>query len=252
MTRNLATVIMAAGRGTRMKNPNKPKVMFEILGKPMIEHVTTLASSLDASRTIAVVGFKRKSVVEHLKRVSPEIEFAVQEPQMGTGHAVMQTEQLLGNFAGDVLVLSGDVPLLRISTIEGLRDLHRQKNAVATILTAEVDDPGSYGRVIRDEEDHVAEIVEQKDATREQQTIKEINSGIYLFDKEQLFNALHNVTTHNAQHEYYLTDVFDYFSKHRMRVAAKKAEDFNEVRGINTLEQLQAVENILLKRNGLS
>jgi UDP-N-acetylglucosamine pyrophosphorylase len=249
MEKNFATVIMAAGKGTRMKNSEKAKVMFEVSGKPMIHHVVDLAVALNSSRIIAVVGFCRDSVTAYLRSTAPSVEFAVQEPQLGTGHAVMQTRNLLENFHGDVLVLSGDVPLLRLQTIRDLVSFHRQANAVATILTAGLDDPSGYGRILRGEGDSVIGIVEQKDATEDQRKVREINSGIYIFDNAYLFEALGHITTNNMQNEYYLTDVFDYYWKHGLKVAAKKADDFDEVRGVNTVAQLEEAGEILRKRN---
>ena len=249
MEKNFATVIMAAGKGTRMKNSEKAKVMFEVAGKPMIQHVVDLAVALNSSRIIAVVGYYRESVTAYLHRTTPTVEFAVQEPQLGTGHAVMQAKNLLGDFRGDVLVLSGDVPLLREQTIRELISVHREKKAVATILTTDLEDPSGYGRVLRGEEDNVVGIVEQKDATDNQRKVREINSGIYIFDNAHLFEALGHITTDNAQHEYYLTDVFGYYWKHGMKVAAQKAADFDEVRGVNTVGQLEEANEILQKRN---
>ena len=251
MQRNFATVIMAAGKGTRMKNSEKAKVMFEVAGKPMIEHVVDLAIALDSLRTIAIVGFQRESVVSYLNTVSSAVEFAVQDPQLGTGHAVMQTRGLLSDFKGDVLVLSGDVPLLTVATIRNLISYHHQKKAVATILTADLDDPAGYGRILRDAEGHVIGIVEHRDATEKQQKVREINSGIYIFDNEHMFDALAHINPHNAQNEYYLTDVFSYYWKHTMRVAAKKADDFNEIRGVNTVAQLDEANEVLRKRNAV-
>ena len=249
MEKNFATVIMAAGKGTRMKNSEKAKVMFEVAGKPMIQHVVDLAVALNSARIIAVVGFYRESVTTYVHRTSPSVEFAVQEPQLGTGHAVMQAKNLLRDFRGDVLVLSGDVPLLREQTIRELISVHREKNAVATILTADLEDPSGYGRVLRGEGDNVVGIVEHKDATDDQRKVREINSGIYIFDNAHLFDALGHITTHNAQNEYYLTDVFGYYWEHGMKVAAKKAVDFDEVRGVNTVEQLEEANEVLQKRN---
>lgn len=240
---------MAAGKGTRMKSPEKAKVMFEVMGKPMVEHVVTLARALSSNRTIAIVGYQRDTVIQHLKKVAPQVEIAVQDPQLGTGHAVLQTENLLHDFVGDVLVLSGDVPLLRESTMRSLLSYHKQREAVATILTAVMTDPSGYGRILRDDEDHVVGIIEHRDATSEQLSISEINSGIYIFDNEHLFDALHHISPHNVQNEYYLTDIFSYFWKHEMRVAAKIAEDLNEIRGINTAEQLEEANDVLRKRN---
>jgi UDP-N-acetylglucosamine pyrophosphorylase len=247
--KSFATVIMAAGKGTRMLNSEKAKVMFEVGGRPMIEHVVDLAVGLSSSRIIAVVGYRRESVIAHLSRVAPSVEFAVQDPQLGTGHAVMQSEQLLAGFRGDVLVLSGDVPLLRQSTIRNLVQHHRKADAVATILTADLDDQSGYGRILRDREGNVVGIVEEKDATAEQRMLREINSGIYIFDSMRLFEALGHINTNNAQKEYYLTDVFAFYWSQKLRVAARKAEDFNEIRGVNTVVQLEEADKFLSSRN---
>ena len=239
---------MAAGKGTRMKNPDKAKVLFEVCGKPMIQHVAELAFTLGSERVIAIVGFQRESVIEHVKRSNPLVEFAIQDPQFGTGHAVMQTESLLRNFEGDILVLSGDVPLLRVETIHRLFDEHHALDAVATILTTVIDDPTGYGRVLRGDDGAVLGVVEHKDASEEEKKVKEINSGIYVFDAKHLFDGLRHITPHNAQNEYYLPDVFQYFKKERLPIAAVIAEDSNEIRGVNTIEQLLEVEQVLASR----
>lgn len=240
---------MAAGKGTRMKDPSKAKVMFEVKGKPMLQHVVDLAESLKSERIIAIVGFHRNSVIEFLNGIASNVETVVQEPQLGTGHSVMQTEPLLRNYQGDVLVLSGDVPLLRKETIAQLRDHHRETNAVGTILTAILDDPTGYGRVLRNKNQNVVKIIEQKDADEEQRAVKEINSGIYIFDAKYLYEALQHINPHNAQNEYYLTDVFGYFWNHHFIISAVSADDFNEIRGVNTLEQLAEAEKVLDARN---
>lgn len=248
MEKRIATVIMAAGKGTRMKNPDKAKVMFEVFGKPMIQHVVELAQALGSERVIAIVGFQRESVISYLTTASPFVEFAVQDPQLGTGHAVMQTESALASFDGDVLVLSGDVPLLRTETIHRLVDEHHAADAVATILTTVIDDPTGYGRVLRDVDGSVLGVVEHKDASEDERMVKEINSGIYVFDAKHLFDALHHITPHNVQNEYYLPDAFLYFKKEHMPIAAVIAEDSNEIRGVNTVEQLAEVEMALRRR----
>ncbi|HTX19413.1 MAG TPA: sugar phosphate nucleotidyltransferase [Bacteroidota bacterium] len=244
-----ATVIMAGGKGTRMLNAEKAKVMFEVGGRPMIDHVVELARSLGSSRIIAVVGYRRETVAAHLKSTGAPVECAIQEPQLGTGHAVMQTEKFLRKFEGDVLVLSGDVPLLRKEAVEKLIAHHRSRGAVATILTADLDDPKGYGRILRGEEGHVLGIVEEKDATDEQRRVREINSGIYIFVSSYLYDGLAHITTDNAQKEYYLTDVFGYFWRNGLTVAAQKARDFNEIRGVNTVAQLEEAERVLQARN---
>jgi UDP-N-acetylglucosamine pyrophosphorylase len=246
--RGLAVVIMAAGKGTRMKDPSKAKVMVELLGKPMIHYVVDLAYHLKADKVIAVVGYQREAVIKYLSTSYPKIEIAVQAEQLGTGHAVMQTETALQDFHGDVIVLSGDVPLLAVNSMQQLLEHHFQTHASATILTANFNDPAGYGRILRNIDDSVKKIVEHKDATDEERLVKEINSGIYIFDSQKLFESLQHITPHNVQKEYYLTDVFEYYWKRQWRVSALKAASVDEIRGINTIEQLKEAETIRLTR----
>lgn len=229
---------MAAGKGTRMKNPDIAKVMYTVAEKPMVEHVVNLALELDSERTVVIVGWKKESVIRHLRQTGKPVVCIEQSPQLGTGHAVMQSEKVLGGFDGDVLVLSGDVPLLGCETARRLLRLHRESRAAATVLTAILEDPTGYGRILRDSRGHVVGIVEQKDASEQERDIKEINSGIYLFDKERLFDGLKHVTPHNAQNEYYLTDVFQYFWRNELPVRAVPADHPLEIRGVNTVQQL--------------
>jgi UDP-N-acetylglucosamine pyrophosphorylase len=249
MHTKFATAIMAAGKGTRMKDASKAKVMFAVKGKPMLQHVVDLAESLGSDKIISIVGFHRESVIEFLNKLASDVGTVVQEPQLGTGHAIMQTEPMLRNYDGDVLVLSGDVPMLRKETIAKLIEHHRESNAVGTILTAVLDDPTGYGRVLRNKNGNVTGIMEQKDASETQRVVKEINSGIYIFDAKYLFDALQHINPHNAQNEYYLTDVFGYFWNHHFIISAVSADDFNEIRGVNTLEQLKEAEDVLNARN---
>ncbi len=249
MHTKFSTVIMAAGKGTRMNDSSKAKVMFPVNKKPMIQHVVELAQSLSSERIIPIVGFQRESVIEFLNSVAHKVETVVQDPQLGTGHAVMQTEPLLRNYVGDVLVLSGDVPLLRKETIAKLIKHHRESNAVGTILTAILDDATGYGRILRNNSGIVTAIIEHKDASDDQRLVKEINSGIYIFDAKFLFEALQHINPHNVQNEYYLTDIFGYFWNHHFIISAVSADDFNEILGINTLDQLQEAEDVLNARN---
>ncbi len=246
--RPFATVIMAAGKGTRMKDPSRAKVMFEILGQPMLHFVLELAYALDSDKVVTIVGYQRELVEHFLRTEHPSAEVAVQAEQRGTGHAVMQTEKALSNFDGDVLILSGDVPLLTLGSMQEFLAHHRKTGAVASILTADFEDPTGYGRIIRNADRSVKKIVEHRDASPEELAIREINSGIYVFDRVKLFDALQHITPHNAQNEYYLTDVFEYFWKHDWKVSAEKASHPDEIRGINTVEQLAEAEAVLAER----
>lgn len=239
---------MAAGKGTRMKDPLKAKVLYEILGKPMIHYVLNLAEAIHTDRMIVVVGHQHELVKEYIRRSHPQVEIVLQEPQLGTGHAVMQTEEALNNFIGDVLILSGDVPFLTEASLQKLMNYHYKTEAVATILTADLDNPESYGRIIRNVDGSVKKIVEYKDATEQDRAVKEINSGIYLFDKKKLFEGLQHITPNNVQNEYYLTDIFEYLWNHQWRVSALKAASINEILGINTMEQLEEARSIFLNR----
>jgi len=235
----LAAVIMAAGKGTRMKDPSRAKVMYEVNQKPMIHSVVDLAYALDARRVIVVVGHQADTVEAYLRESHSDIECVLQEQQLGTGHAVLQARALLEGFTGSVVVLSGDVPLLRQSTMERLLRHHEETGATATILTAALADPTGYGRIIRNSHALVERIVEHRDANDEERAVNEINSGIYVFDNGRLFDALTHISAHNAQNEYYLTDVFEYFWKHDWKVSALIAQDPMEIRGVNTPEQLE-------------
>ena len=237
--RAFAAVIMAAGKGTRMKDPNRAKVMYELQGKPMVHYVVDLAFGLKARPVVVVVGYQSDVVTSYVQAEHPQAVCVLQEEQLGTGHAVMQSESALAAFEGDVLVLSGDVPLLTVATIDRMLALHRKTDAVATILTAELPDPTGYGRIVRQHDGFVQKIVEHRDADADQLAIREINSGIYVFDKKGLFDGLKHLSAHNAQNEYYLTDVFEYFWRHHGKVSALMAPHPDEIRGVNTLVQLE-------------
>ena len=249
MARQRAAVIMAAGKGTRMKDPTKAKVMYEILGHPMVHYVVDLAYGMKMDRIIAIVGWQKQVVTEFLRSEHPDVEIAEQNEQLGTGHAVMQTETILEGFDGDVVVLSGDVPLLLPHSMNELIDHHHEKNAVGTILTANVDDPAGYGRIVRNSEGFVERIVEHKDASDAEREIREINSGIYCFQRPELFDALHHITPQNVQGEYYLTDVFGYFRSQGSPIAALPATHPEEIQGVNTLEQLESASAVLRARS---
>lgn len=250
--RSLAVVILAAGKGTRMRNPEMAKVMYPIAGRPMVEYVTDLARAIGAARILLVVGWRKETVIEHFSGAGGSVEFVSQDKQLGTGHAVLQAEEALAGFDGDVLVLSGDVPLLTEKTLRALIGYHGTTGAAATILTAEVPDAAGYGRVVRNSDESVLRVVEDRDATPAEKAITEINSGIYVFDREKLFRALNAITTDNVQGEYYLTGVFEIFAGNDWRISAVRCLDPAEVAGINDLEQLESARLLMLARTGES
>lgn len=234
---------MAAGKGTRMKS-DLAKVLHPLNRRPMVHYVLDTAFALNPEKVALIVGHQANAVKEATKLY--RVNYALQSPQLGTGHAVMQAESALNDFEGEAMVLSGDVPLTQTKTLIALLNTHREKKAVATVLTAVLDDPTGYGRVIRGEQGDVLKIVEHKDASPAELAVKEINSGIYVFNKQKLFDALKQISNDNAQGEYYLPDVFKIFFSNGERIAAVSALDFNEIRGINTPEQLKEAEAILL------
>jgi len=245
MSTALATVIMAAGKGTRMKS-DLPKVLHKVLGQTMVSRVVDLSEEIGAERTVVVIGHKKELVEDELK--DRKVDLAVQAEQLGTGHAVMMAEPTLHDFDGDVLILSGDVPLLTPATLKKLIATHRNEHADATVLSAIFKDPFGYGRIVRTPEGNYSHSVEEKDATDEIRKIQEINSGIYLFKAELLFHYLRFIGTDNVQGEYYLTDVLPMMRKDNKKVALQVADDPNEIQGVNTIDQLREVEEKLKAR----
>ena len=240
---NKYAIILAAGKGTRMKS-DRPKVLHEVAGKTMLAHVVAATSAIKPEKTIAIVGHGATDVLSTL----PEhVAYVKQEEQLGTGHAVKIAEPLLKNLHGMTLVIAGDTPLIRPETLAELFAYHQAEKATATILTAIADDPTGYGRIIR-EDGHVSKIVEQKDANDFEKSVQEINTGTYVFDNRALFEALSNITTDNAQGEYYLTDVIEIFKDDAKKVSAFVLDDFNESIGVNDRVALSQAENIMRER----
>jgi UDP-N-acetylglucosamine pyrophosphorylase len=242
----LAVIIMAAGKGTRMQS-DLPKVLHQANGRPLIHYVLDTADALLPDKTILIVGHQSELVKDAVTRY--RLTTALQEPQMGTGHAVMQAETHLSDFDGEILILSGDAPLVNIDTLQELIAFHRARNGAATVLTALLPDPTGYGRIIREKNsEHVLKIVEQKDASSEELAVREINSGVYVFNARLLFDALAKINTINAQNEYYLTDVFGVCFRDGKSVYAFKTGNPDEILGINTPQQLMEAERLLLLR----
>lgn len=242
----LVTLIMAAGKGKRMRNPDMSKVMYELSGKPMIQYVLELAFDVGSELVIPIVGHQKHSVIEFIQKKFPDrisrIKFAHQDNQLGTGHAVMQTSGLLKDFRGDVLILSGDVPMLKPSTVKDFLKFHSENGNDASLISAVVDNPHGYGRVLRDEDGNFYGIREEKDCSEQERKCKEMNSGIYIIDNELLFEALKFLKNDNSQGEYYLTDVFKYFTDIGKKIGAYPVADLIEISGINTVEQLEELE----------
>jgi bifunctional UDP-N-acetylglucosamine pyrophosphorylase / glucosamine-1-phosphate N-acetyltransferase len=239
-----AAIILAAGKGTRMKS-DQAKVIFELAGKPLIQRVVDTAVSLNCAKICVVVGHQKETVIKALENY-PELVYADQTEQLGTGHAVMISGEHFHGFTGDIIILAGDVPLLKAETLTKLTEHHRQANAVCTVLTAVLDDAGKYGRILRDADGRVNGIVEFKDATLEQLEIHEFNTGIWCFRAEALFDAIHKIKNDNAQKEYYLTDTLEILVKQGQKVEALVLDDLQQASGINSQEQLAELEETFL------
>ncbi|WP_371376353.1 bifunctional UDP-N-acetylglucosamine diphosphorylase/glucosamine-1-phosphate N-acetyltransferase GlmU [Sporomusa aerivorans] len=240
----LMAVILAAGKGTRMKS-TLPKVLHRVGGKPMVQHVLGAANFAGAAKSVVIVGFGAESVTEAL---TGQAEFAVQAEQLGTGHAVMQAKPQLANFNGTVMVLCGDTPLLTGELLQKLYREHTKAQAAATVLTAVMPDPAGYGRVIRNTDGQVVKIVEHKDASPAELAVREINTGIYCFAAGLLLKALDSLTCNNSQGEYYLTDVIAILNNQGEKVWAVNADDYRETLGINSRVQLAEAEGIIRRR----
>lgn len=233
----LAVVILAAGQGTRMKSA-RPKVLHGIGGRPLVGHVLDTARALEPQRILVVVRHERDQVAEAVMDAAPEVTVVDQDEVPGTGRAVEAAVAHLSDFHGDVLVLSGDVPLVEAGLLAELVREHRAATAAATVLSAIVPDPTGYGRVIRDDQGLLARIVEQKDATAEEAAVQEINAGIYVFAADPLRERLARIGTANAQGERYLTDVVGLLRADRLAVGAVIAPDAEDVLGVNDRVQL--------------
>ena len=238
------SVILAAGMGTRMKSA-MPKVLHKVCGKALCRWVIDASKEAGADKVVTIIGHKADMV---RPQIESETEIAVQAEQKGTGHAVMQAADFIKETEGSVVILNGDTPLITAETIEAAIKFHDESGNQATVITAILDDATGYGRIVRNSEGNVVKIVEHKDATEEERKIKEINSGMYVFDAESLVYALGKLQPNNAQGEYYLTDTLEILLSAGKKIGAYAIEDNDEIRGINNRIQLNEAETIMRER----
>lgn len=241
--KNTVVVILAAGKGTRMKS-DKAKVLHEINGKPMINFVVDAAKKVVSDNIVVVVGHQ-KEVVQNTVSQNANIQFAVQEEQLGTGHAVMCAMPLIHETIDSVVVLCGDVPLISSKTIEKFIANHNEENAITTVLAVESENPYGYGRMIVDENGNVVKIVEESDADENEKKIKIINSGIYCVQKDFLNESLQKITDNNSQGELYLTDIISVAHSENKKIGLYISANNAEVIGVNTCDDLSAAQQIM-------
>lgn len=238
----LAVVILAAGKGTRMKS-DRAKVLHSLASRPLLIHVLDTVATLNPQRVVVVVGYQAEEVKQACAK--RPVEFVEQAEQLGTGHAVLQAQAALEDFVGDVLILCGDMPLIQSSTLQTLLEKHHKTGAGCTLLSLKTKEKKDFGRVVRGPEGAVLRIVEVRDASEQEKTIDEYNSGVYCFDKGILFKALASVDTSNAQGEYYLTDTVGIISQNGHEVVCHSTHDADEILGINSSEDLEKAEKII-------
>ncbi len=242
---NTAVIILAAGKGTRMKSATA-KVLHCIREKPMIQYVTNTAVRLAGSDVIVVVGTQADQVKAVVTEVYPDVRFAFQKEQLGTGHAVLCAIPELRDNIQHVIILCGDVPFLKLSTLTKLLGAHKSQNNTITLVGSVIDNPRGYGRLIIDPQNRVSRIVEEADATADEKTIKLINTGIYCVHRRSLETMIMQVRPNNIQNEIYLTDIVEIAAKQRAGIGMVRCEDSNEILGINTIQDLEKAESVLI------
>ncbi len=243
--KTFATLILAAGKGTRMKS-DLVKVLHPVAGRPMLDYVLNLAEQMGSSRIALIIGHQAELVESRYG--SRGLTFVYQREQLGTGHAVLQAAEAFEDYRGTILILCGDVPLLQVSTVRDLMDRHRSSGAALTVLTTLLENPFGYGRVVKDAGGSVLGIVEHRDATEEQRKVREINTGIYCAENPFLFEAVREIGNDNAQKEYYFTDIFAIARRKGVRTASVIAPDPGEVMGINSPDDLARATQIVQDR----
>jgi UDP-N-acetylglucosamine diphosphorylase/glucosamine-1-phosphate N-acetyltransferase len=243
---DLAVIILAAGKGTRMQS-SLAKVLIPLAGRPLLQYVLDLSSQLKPARTIVVVGHQADQVKEAF--ADRGVEFVVQSEQLGTGHAAQQAKSILQNFEGRLLVLCGDMPLIKLNTLEQMLEEHKYNGAKCTVLTLKDNECHDFGRIIRDADGTIVKIVEFKDASETEKNVDEFNSGVYCFDNRLLFKVLGHIGTDNAQKEYYLTDTIQCLAKNDYPIQSFVKKDANEILGINSPDDLSRAERLLAEHH---
>ncbi len=242
-----AAIILAGGKGTRMKS-DLPKVLHEVCGQPMVAYVMDACRQAGCDKLIMVVGHQADRVKDVFSGQDADVAWVLQEPQLGTGHAVMVCQDELADLTGEVLVVAGDGPLLTADTLTKLLQTHRDESAACTLATSILDEPGAYGRIVRDEQGNLREIVEALEATDAQKQIQEVNVSLYCFDAAALRDVLGKLTNDNAKGEYYLTDALGILRSEGKTLAAVPAVPAEEVLSINDRHQLAEVNRIMAER----
>ena len=237
-------LVLAAGNGSRMKS-NAPKVLHDVAGQMMIDWVLDAVEPLSKNKPITVIGVGAESVQAH---VGSRSEFVLQSQQLGTGHAVQQAQSQLESSHGVTLIMSGDTPMFRSKTLSEFIDEHKRSNNAVTVLTAIADDPTGYGRIVRADDDTVMKIVEQKDASVTERRIREVNTGVYIFDNQLLFESLSQVKNNNAQGEYYLPDTLDILRQSGHQIGAYTLQNFTESQGVNDRVALSVANQVMHER----
>lgn len=246
MKENVAVIILAAGMGTRMKS-NKAKVLHEVAGRPMIAYVVEAAQKIAGEHVVVVIGHQASTVRTSLSAY-PKLLFAHQEQQLGTAHAVLCALPHIPDHCEEVIILCGDVPLIRPETIAGLLKDHQNENRDISLLAVELDNPFGYGRVLVNKNNSLAAIIEEADASAEQREIKLINTGVYCINKNFLLAALPKIGSDNAQGELYLTDVIGIGYQENREMGVRISADYQQILGVNTCQDLDLVEGIMKKR----
>ncbi|MDO5437085.1 MAG: sugar phosphate nucleotidyltransferase [bacterium] len=244
MKKDLKTVVLAAGKGTRMKSET-PKVLHEIFNKPLVSRVLDAVIEAGSKENITVVGHKAEEVEKYLSQNYESSICVLQKEQLGTGHALKTASEKLENFKGNVLVVCGDTPLITGKTLKDFVEFHNQSNADITVMSAFFDNPKGYGRIVRDKNNNVLKIVEEKDADDEVKKIKEINAGIYCFNWESVGYGINEIKNNNAQNEYYLTDLIKWGVCRSKKVSPYVLESSDEIFGINSKKHLAIATNIM-------